>query len=718
MLWYSIQEKYSRKCINMGNRKSLVIVESSTKAKTINKYLGGGYTVKSSMGHLIDLPKSRLAVEVQDDFKPDYITIRGRGKILNELIKEAWKSEMVYLAADSDREGEAISFHIKNALEKNNHNAIIKRIVFNEITESAIQEAIQNPRNIDISLVNAQKARRILDRLVGYSLSPLLWEKVKKGLSAGRVQSVALRVICEREDEIDRFIPKEYWTIEAEFRKGRKFFKARLIRFNGEKIEISTEEQADIILDSVKNEEFIVTAVDEKIRKRKPPAPFTTSKLQQAGGTKHGFPSFKTMIIAQQLYEGINLEGGPVGLITYMRTDSVRVSASAQDEAREFIIENFSKEYIPDVPNIYKNKKGSQDAHEAIRPTSVLRTPQAVKSNLTKDQFKLYTLIWEGFIASQMSKAELKQVGVDIKADGGIFKANGQTLIFDGFLRVMKQGDNTDEKALPDLRVGEILKPVKIEKEVHYTEPPPRYTDATLVKFLEESGIGRPSTYAPIITTLINRYYIERKERQFKPTFLGKLTNDILIKNFSELLSIEFTANMEARLDEIAEGKLNWVKLLEDFYFPFIETVEDAKKKLEDFRGITDEETDYVCEKCGKKMMKKLGRYGYFLACSGFPDCRTTMSLPLGKCPESGCDGYIVERKTRKKRKFYGCSNYPECNFTIWDMPSSKNCPKCGCIMIQKSISGGGKNLVCLKQGCEHTEPMEEDIKSKVMLKV
>jgi len=701
----------------MENKKSLVIVESPTKAKTINKYLGKGYVVKSSMGHLVDLPKSRLAVDVNDDFRPDYITIRGRGKILSELKKEAVKSKRVYLAADSDREGEAISFHIKNALEKSSTGDKIKRIVFNEITEGAIKDAILHPRNIDAALVNAQKARRILDRLVGYNLSPLLWEKIKKGLSAGRVQSVALKVICDREEEIERFIPKEYWTIEAQFEKNSRNFSARLIRFNGEKVEISTEEEADRILRSVEDEKFVVTSVEEKNRKRKPPAPFTTSKLQQAAGGKLGFPSRKTMLVAQQLYEGINLEEGPVGLITYMRTDSVRVASLAQEEARRYILERFSEKYVPKVPNEYKSKKLAQDAHEAIRPTSVYRTPESVKPYLSRDQLRLYTLIWEQFVASQMAGAQVLQVSVDISADGGIFRSNGQTVLFNGFLKVLKQEERLEERALPPLVVGEELKPLSVDKEVHYTEPPPRYTDATLVKFLEESGIGRPSTYAPIITTLINRYYIEMRDRQFVPTFLGRLTNDLLVKAFPELLDIEFTARMEERLDEIAEGKLQWVKLLNDFYKPFIEMLDDAKQNLENMKGITDEETSFICEKCGRKMLKRLGKYGYFLACSGFPDCRNTKPLPLGRCPRNGCGGYVVQRSTRKKKKFYGCSNYPDCDFMTWDAPAAKNCPKCESIMIQKSISGE-KYLLCLREECAYREPVEPELPQKVMMNV
>ncbi len=714
MLWYSTRVKYFRKCTNMRdkkkeNSKALVIVESPTKAKTINKYLGKGYKVKSSMGHLIDLPKSRMAVDVDNRFKPDYITIRGRGKLLSELKTEARKSKYVFLAADSDREGEAISYHIKNALEKKDSSINIKRIVFNEITKNAIQEAIRNPRDIDLTLVNAQKARRILDRLVGYNLSPLLWEKIKKGLSAGRVQSVALKIICEREEEIERFVSREYWTIEAEFKKGKKVFTAKLVKFNDKKAWIGSEKKADRILGSVEKEDFIVTQVDEKKRKRMPSAPFTTSKLQQAASSKLGFPSKKTMMIAQQLYEGINIAEGPVGLITYMRTDSVRVSDAVREEADKFIRENYSDKYIPKKPNQFKNKKGSQDAHEAVRPTSVYRTPEAMKPSLSRDQFKLYRLIWEQFLTSQMAGAQTMNKTVDITADGGLFRAYGQNVMFDGFLKALRSKDKVEQKLLPDLSVGDRLVPEKLEKEVHCTEPPPRFSDASIVKFLEESGIGRPSTYAPIITTLIRRYYIERDNKQFVPTFLGKLTNKLLTQHFSDLIDVEFTSSMEAKLDKIAEGKLNWEELLNDFYFPFIKTVETAREKLESYKGITDEETNYDCEKCGRKMVKRLGKYGYFLACPGFPDCRNAKSLPLGKCPRAVCGGDVVERKTKRKRKFYGCSNYPECEFMTWNKPSDKECPKCGSITIEKSVEVG-KYIVCLNEECGHKTPVEKDI--------
>jgi DNA topoisomerase-1 len=700
----------------MGTNKSLVIVESPTKAKTINKYLGKDYSVKSSMGHLIDLPKSRLAVDVGNNFKPDYITIRGRGKILGELKKEAQRSDHIYLAADADREGEAISYHIKNALEKANPDAEIKRIVFNEITEGAIRESIEHSRNIDMSLVDAQRARRILDRIVGYSLSPLLWEKIKKGLSAGRVQSVALRVICEREREIDDFVPKEFWTIEAEFKKEKKSFRAKLVSIDGQKVSIGSEKEADAILDRIRNERFIVQGIEESERRRKPLAPFTTSKMQQAAGSRLGFPARKTMMIAQQLYEGIDLEKGPVGLITYMRTDSTRVALQAQEEARSYIREHFSEKYLPSKPNIFRNKGDAQDAHECVRPTSVLRTPEKMKQFLSREQLRLYTLIWEQFVSSQMAAAVFKQVKVDIKADGGIFRANGQKVLFDGFLKVYRGNGSEKEKMLPPLKEGEQLEPESVDKEVHYTEPPPRFTDATLVRFLEESGIGRPSTYAPIITTVIARYYIVREKRQFKPTFLGELTNNLLVRSFPELLNIQFTSNMEARLDEVAEGRLDWVQLLREFYHPFIDSVEEAQKKLESFKGITDEETDLTCSKCGRPMIKKLGKYGYFLACSGFPDCRNTMPLPYGKCPREDCDGFVVERKTKRRRSFFGCSRYPECDFMTWDKPAPEPCPQCGSIMVEKAVDGVRK-LTCLRGSCGHTITREDGKREMVLVK-
>jgi len=693
----------------MSDKKSLVIVESPTKAKTINRYLGREYKVKSSMGHLIDLPKSRLAVNVDDDFEPEYITIRGKGKILNELKKEAGKSKEVYLAADSDREGEAISYHIKNAILKDYPRVPVKRIVFNEITEKAIKEAIKNPRDVDMALVNAQKARRVLDRLVGYNLSPILWEKIKKGLSAGRVQSVALRVLCEREEEIEKFVPQRYFTIEAELKNEKRSIVAKLFEYRGQKIEkIESEELADEILENARKSDFEIVNIVEKKRKRRPQAPFTTSKLQQAAGTKLGFPSSKTMLIAQQLYEGIDVPGGPVGLITYMRTDSVRVSAQAQAEAEKFIESQFGNEYLPEKKPFYSNKKGAQDAHEAIRPTSVYRTPDSIKEYLTRDQYRLYKLIWEQFMASQMAPAIINHITVEFKSGDGLFKATGQKVEFEGFLKVMEQDEKDTTLAFQNLEVGKRLKAKKVEKLEHFTEPPPRYTDATLVKFLEESGVGRPSTYAPTISTLINRYYVVRKNKQLVPTFLGKLANELLLKYFSDLIDISFTSRMEAQLDDIAEGKLDWVDLLKRFYGPFLKIVEEAKLNLQSYKGITDEETDFICSKCGRKMVKKLGKYGYFLACSGFPECRNTSPLPLGKCPRAGCDGLIVERRTRRRRPFYGCTNYPECDFVTWDRPVDRACPVCGSILVEK-VRDGVKNYVCLNDSCGFSEPVKPE---------
>jgi len=702
----------------MEKEKSLVIVESPTKAKTINKYLGKEYMVKSSMGHLIDLPKSRLAVDVDNDFKPDYITIRGRGKLLNELKRVAQKSDRIYLAADSDREGEAISFHIRNALMKTNPKADIKRIVFNEITERAILEAVLHPRDINMALVNAQKARRILDRLVGYKLSPLLWEKIKKGLSAGRVQTAALRVICEREKEIEEFVSREYWTIEAEFRKGRKTFSAKLTLIDGKKADINSEKEANALLDRIRNRRFVVSRIEEAQRRKRPPAPFTTSKLQQAAGSRLGYQARKTMMIAQQLYEGVSLEAGPVGLITYMRTDSLRISQDAAEEARRYITEYFSGRYIPERRSQFKNKKNVQDAHEAIRPTSVFRTPESLKPFLSRDQYRLYTLIWEQFLASQMADAQFRQRRIDIEVDGVLFRTTSRKLLFDGFLKALRMNKQEKWTTLPELEEGEVLVPVAIHKDVHYTEPPPRYTDASLVRFLEESGIGIPSTYAPIITTLLSRYYVERVKRQFKPTFLGRLVNDLMVKSFPDLFDIRFTSRMEKSLDEVAEGKLEWIQLLKDFYAPFMDSFSRAQKKLESYRGITDEETDYICEKCGRPMIKKLGKFGYFLACSGFPECRNTMPVPYGKCPREGCDGMIVERKTKRKRSFYGCTNYPDCDFMTWDKPEPTGCPKCGRIMVKKEIDGK-KLLVCLNEKCGYTfepEGRKDEDSEKVLV--
>jgi DNA topoisomerase-1 len=693
--------------------ETLVIVESPSKAKTINKYLGDKYIISSSVGHIIDLPKSRLAIDVQDRFKPEYITIRGKAKILNDLKKQASSVKNVLLATDPDREGEAISWHLSNALAGKNSD--IKRIEFNEITEAAVKEAIAHPRKIDIDLVNAQQARRILDRIVGYYISPLLWKKVKRGLSAGRVQSAALKVICDREHEIDKFIPQEYWTLEAACSHGGRKFSAMLAFYNGGKIRIKNKGEMETVLNDVKGKDLSVTEIKKQERKRKAPAPYITSKLQQDAVNRLGFTSKKTMIVAQQLYEGVELTGaGPTGLITYMRTDSTRISDNAIASAREYIKQNFKNEFLPDNPNIYKLKKNAQDAHEAIRPTDVFRTSDSIKNDLTKDQYKLYDLIWRRFIACQMTPEVSETTTAGLITGKYLFRATGNKVLFPGFTEIEKTGRSA-KNTLPQLKEGDIVHVSEYKPEQLFTTPPPRFNDASLVKFLEESGIGRPSTYAPTIDTLVRRYYIIRSGKQLVPTLLGKIVNDIMSDKFSSLVSIDFTAGMEEKLDRIEASETDWIKMLEEFYGPFKEQIDQAESTIEEMKGILDEETDYVCEKCGKKMLKKLGRFGFFLACSGFPECRNAKSLPLGKCPK--CDGNVVKRASGGKRGgFYGCSNYPECDFITRENPSDKDCPKCGKLLFTRKIKGRGEELACHNKDCgfrmellDEAAPVEED---------
>ena len=695
-------------------KKTLVIVESPAKAKTINRYLGDDYVVEASMGHVIDLPKSRMAVDIENSFTPDYITVRGRGKILNNIKRLAGKSCAVMLAADEDREGEAISYHLGNQIKKKYPDMPISRIVFHEITKKAIQEAIKTPGEITEAKVNAQKARRVLDRIVGYSISPILWEKVKKGLSAGRVQSVSLRIICEREDAIHRFEPQEYWDIDISLKQGKQSFNARLARIDGEKAVIPDQESVDRILSELETGSYICKAVEVKSRIRRPTAPFTTSKMQQAAATKLGFTSAKTMRIAQQLYEGIELPDGPTGFISYMRTDSTRISDYALDQVRGHIKSEYGEEFLPETSNSFKNKKGAQDAHEAIRPTDVSRTPDAVKQYLTRDQFRLYKLIWSKFVSSQMKPAQFEQTVLSIENGKYLFRANGSRVLFKGFLKVY--GDMEDEekyKKLPAVKEGAQLETSDDpEATQHFTQPPPRFTDASIVKILEESGIGRPSTYAPTISTLIKRYYVTRKGRQLIPSELGQLINGILVKHFSELVNINFTADMEERLDRVEEESLNWVSLLEDFYKDFKPAVEMAAENIENMKNIFDEETDHVCKDCGKPMVKKLGRFGYFLACSGFPDCRNTQPIPLAKCPEKDCGGSIVAKKGKKRgRLFYGCTNYKDdgtgCSFVSWDKPVEQPCPSCGGLLVEKNTKEDGYILVCIREDCGHKEKME-----------
>lgn len=677
--------------------ETLVIVESPSKAKTINKYLGDKYIISSSVGHIIDLPKSRLAIDIQNRFKPEYITIRGKAKILNELKKQASSVKNVLLATDPDREGEAISWHLSNALAGKNKD--IKRIEFNEITETAVKEAILKPREIDIDLVNAQQARRILDRIVGYYISPLLWKKVKRGLSAGRVQSAALKVICDRESEIDKFIPHEYWTLEAECGSGSKKFSAMLSTYNGDKIKIRSKTEMDAVLNDVKGMNLTISEIKKQERRRKAPPPYITSKLQQDAVNRLGFTSKKTMIVAQQLYEGIELTGaGPTGLITYMRTDSTRISDNAITMARDYIKQNFKSEFLPETSNIYKLKKNAQDAHEAIRPTDILKTPDSIKNDLTKDQFKLYDLIWRRFIACQMTSEVSETVTAALNAGKYGFKATGNKVLFPGFTEI-ERTNKSAKNILPSLKEGDVVTVSEFKPEQLFTTPPPRFNDASLVKFLEESGIGRPSTYAPTIDTLIRRYYIIRSGKQLVPTLLGKIVNNIMSGNFSSLVSIDFTADMEEKLDKIEASETDWIRMLDEFYGPFKEQLELAETNIEEMKGILDEETDYICEKCNRKMLKKLGRFGFFLACSGFPECRNAKSLPLGKCPK--CDGNVVKRGSGGKRGgFYGCSSYPDCDFITRDIPSDKDCPKCGKLLFTKKIKGRGEELACQNRDC------------------
>jgi len=678
--------------------KTLVIVESPSKAKTIHKYLGKDYTILSSMGHIIDLPKSRLAVDVDNNFKPEYITIRGKAKILNELKKKAASNDRVLLATDPDREGEAISWHLANALSSRNSN--IKRIEFNEITESAIKEAVKHPREINVDLVNAQQARRILDRIVGYNISPILWKKVKKGLSAGRVQSVALRVICDREEEIDRFKPEEYWSLEIHFKAKGKGCTASLHSYKGEKAEIKSKESIDKALADLKHERFIVTSIQKKERKRNPSAPYITSKLQQDAANRLGYTSSKTMMVAQQLYEGVSVtKEGPVGLITYMRTDSTRVADSAMQAVREYILNTYSSEYLPEKPNTYANKKGSQDAHEAVRPTDVKRTPASIKNDLTRDQFRLYELIWNRFVSSQMTPERSEVNTMTIKAGDYEFRASASRILFDGFGAV-ERDEKQKRVAIPELNEGDEVEVTDFIPEQHFTTPPPRYNDASLVKFLEESGIGRPSTYAPTINTLVKRYYVTRSGRQLVPTVLGKLVNKIVAANFPVLVSTDFTARMEEKLDEVEDNRADWVGMLAEFYGPFKLTIDAAIINIEEMKGVLDEKTDLVCEKCARPMLKRLGKFGFFLACSGFPECRNAKALPLGKCPKDGCDGDVVKRSSKKGRPFYSCSRYPDCDFITREIPSTKSCPQCSSLLFTRKIKNKGEKLICLKESC------------------
>lgn len=691
---------------------TLVIVESPAKAHTIEKYLGPGYTVKASMGHLIDLPKSRLAINVDDGFKPEYITVRGRAKLLKELQNDAKKSTQILLASDNDREGEAIAWHLNNAL-KEKTDAPIHRIVFNEITPLAIKESVKHPGEIVESKVNAQKARRVLDRLVGYNLSPLLWNKVKNGLSAGRVQSVALRLICEREEEVENFLPEEYWTLDADFVKGKTKFTAQLVSYKGQKAELKSEETVNTIIEQIKNSSCTVLNIKKTDKTVRPKAPFTTSKLQQAAANRLGYTSRKTMQIAQQLYEGINIGSNRVGLITYMRTDSVRISSTALEDVRAWLSKNYPNE-IPPAPIEYSVGKGAQDAHEGIRPTYTEYTPDSVKEYLTRDQLRLYTIIWERFVSSQMINATATTTSAEISAGDAVFRVSASKITEKGFYNVIKLLSSKEDKTgnLPALKIGEEIKSDKFYPEQHFTQGPARYTDASIVKTLEEKGIGRPSTYAPIISVLLDRYYVTRSNKQLVPTQLGRIICKILVESFPEVINEHFTAEVENDLDKVEQNQLVWNSMLDGFYKPFKKRVEEVMETQASIKGTLDEPTDKICDKCGRPMVKKLGRFGFFLACTGFPECHNTRSIPLAKCPMKDCDGEIVARKTKGRGKeFYGCTNYPKCSFISHFKPIDQYCPKCGWFLVEKYDKKNGSYKSCINPDCDYLHSAEDEDK-------
>lgn len=687
----------------------LVIVESPAKAKTIERYLGKKYKVKASMGHVRDLPKSQLGVDTEHDFEPRYITIRGKGPVLKELKTAAKKAKKVYLAADPDREGEAIAWHLAHSLDLDLSSDC--RVVFNEITKDAIKDSFKHPRMIDMDLVDAQQARRILDRLVGYKISPILWKKVKKGLSAGRVQSVALRLIIDRENEINEFKPEEYWTIDGTFLKGKESFEASFFGVNGKKHPLKTKEDVKEILSKLKGSKFSVEKVTKKERKRNPAVPFTTSTLQQEAARKLNFRAKKTMMIAQQLYEGIDLgKEGTVGLITYMRTDSTRISNTAIEEVSAFIDQTYGKNFLNTTKRTAKKNENAQDAHEAIRPTSTLRKPADVKHVLSRDQLRLYKLIWERFVASQMAPAVLDTMSVDLENNGLTFRANGSKVKFPGFMKVYVEGkdDQLEEKdkMLPDLQEGDTVLSKDIEPEQHFTQPPPRYTEARLVKTLEELGIGRPSTYAPTLDTIQKRGYVALDNKRFIPTELGEIVLNLIIEFFPEIINVEFTAKMEKELDSVEEGTIEWVRIIDSFYQDFAKRVEKAEAEMQEVE-IEPEYAGVDCEECGHPMVYKMGRYGKFMACSNFPDCRNTKPIvkDIGvKCPTCH-EGNIVERKSKKRRIFYGCDRFPECEFVSWDKPIERKCPKCENMLVEKKLKKGIQ-VQCVN--CDYKEEQQK----------
>lgn len=692
-------------------KKYLVIVESPAKAATIGKFLGNNYKIEASMGHVRDMPKSQMGIDFEHDFEPKYITIRGKGELLGKLRKDAKAADKVYLATDPDREGEAISWHLLHALNLGEEKPI-SRITFNEITKTAVKKSITEARDIDMDLVDAQQARRVLDRVVGYTISDLLWKKVKKGLSGGRVQSVALRLICDREGEIREFIPEEYWTLGAKLKDADgKVFEAKFYGKGETKTELANEAETNEVLDGLKGKDFAVTDVKTGSRQKKPVAPFTTSTMQQEASKHLNMATQKTMMIAQQLYEGVNVKGeGTVGLVSYIRTDSFRISDEAYEAAVAFIKETYGDAFVNPERIVYKSKGKTQDAHEAIRPTNVSRTPESIKDSLSKDQYRLYRLIWERFVASQMSPAVYDTLSVKLSAGDYTFRASGSRLRFSGFLEAYSKGEEEDEKVIPKLTQGDILQAEQLLPEQHFTQPPARYTDASLIKTLEEIGVGRPSTYAPTLTTIQARHYVTKEAKNLFPTELGEMVDEIMKTYFPDIVDIDFTANMEKRLDDVEMGKEEWKQIIRDFYPDFKKSVENAAEKLEKIE-IKDEETDIVCEKCGRNMVIKYGRYGKFLACPGFPECQNAKPYfeEAGvNCPE--CGGKVLIKKTKKGRIYYGCEhNGDGCDFMSWNKPTGEKCPECGAFLEEK----GRKNpkIVCSNEKCGYMKekPAEED---------
>ena len=682
--------------------KALVIVESPAKAKTIEKFLGKShYTVKASVGHVRDLPKSTLGVDIENNFEPRYINIRGKGDVIKELKKEAKKSKRVYLATDPDREGEAISWHLAYILGIDERDEC--RIEFNEITKDAIKKAIKNPRSIDLKLVDAQQARRVLDRLLGYQISPILWAKVRKGLSAGRVQSVTTKLICEKEREINEFVPKEYWSLEIEGKtEDKESITFKFVSFNNEKIDLNSEEDVNRILENIKDEKLVVEKIESKTRRKSAPKPYTTSMLQQDAANKLSFTTKKTMMVAQELYEGVDIKGeGTVGLISYIRTDPKRISDEAREKSKSYILEELGEKYYKNHTDKKdsKEKKKVQDAHEAIRPTSVLRTPESIKASLSKDQFKLYNLIWRRFVASQMEDSEFDVLNVDCKIGDAVFRATGSVMKFDGYTKIYNFTERED-KILPPIKENDELEVSEFIPCQHFTQPPARYTEASLVKTLEELGIGRPSTYAPTITTILNRGYVEKQGTSLHPTELGMIVTDILDVNFQKFIDVDFTVQMESKLDEIEEGDIEWKRVVSEFYKPLEEAIKEANEKIEKIN--MDEETDEICELCGSNMVIKYGRFGKFMACKNYPECKNTKPLvnKVGvKCPKCK-EGEIILRKSKKGKAFYGCSNYPECDFISWYKPTGEVCKECGSYMIEKRTKNETKE-VCSNKECK-----------------